>query len=183
MMNCPSCSQWSHLVEVISSGWLHRCPRCSRDIPRQIIRVPIKLERRGRVILCCVHNRTVMENVDIQLFAVGKPKGETYFKWWTWEPGLAPTRDLVTFTKMHNRAGKLDGWFQRYEESLLDEWESRKDFKEAFSRLLGYLKDGKTVAVACYCHPMKRGICHLSILRALIEDFGYEVEEAKLLEV
>jgi len=177
-INCPHCAEYGKFVEVHACGWLHRCLRCYRDIPRQVVRVPIKLEKRGKVILCCVHNRTIMEGVDVQLFAVGKPKGETYFKWWKWEPGLAPARDLVTFTKMHNRAGKLDGWFERYTESLLDEWESREDFTEAFARLLKYLKDGRTVAVSCYCHPLKRAVCHLSILRGLIEDFGYLVEEA-----
>jgi hypothetical protein len=142
------------------------------------------VEKKGRVILCCIHNRTVMEQVDVQLFAVGKPKGETYFRWWIHEPGLAPSRDLVTFTKMHNREkGKLGGWFERYTESLLDEWEVREDSKEAFVRLLRYLKDGKTVAIACYCHPLKRDICHLSILRQIIEDLGYECEEAPLVEL
>jgi len=181
--SCPHCIDWGHLVEVYSSGWLHRCLRCCKDIEVPIVRTPIKLERRGKVVLCCIHNRTVMENVDVQLLAVGKPKGQTYFQWWVHEPGLAPTRDLVTFTKEHNRKGKLNGWFERYEESLLAEWESRKDFTVAFKQLLAYLKEGKTVAIACYCHPLKRDICHLSILKGLIEDFGYAVDEAELLEV
>lgn len=125
-----------------------------------------------------------MEGVDIQLFAVGKPKGETYFKWWRHCPALAPTRDLVTFTKMHNREkGKINGWFERYTESLIDEWDNSAEFQREFKLLIKSLKEGKIVAIACYCHPMKRDICHLSILADLIRDFGYEVEEAELVEV
>lgn len=183
MKLCPYCLHYGHSVGVYQSGWLSRCIRCDRDVEETIERIPIKLERRGKVIMCCVHNRTVMEGVDVQLFAVGKPKGETYFRWWKHEPGLAPTRELITFTKMHNRAGKLDGWFERYTESLLAEWESRKDFKIAFRELLGYLKEDKVVAIACYCNPMKREVCHLSILADLIRDFEYEVVEAELTEV
>ena len=182
-VSCPHCINRGHLVEVYSSGWLHRCLRCDRDVPRQFKRTPIKLAKTGKLLICCVHNRTIMEGVDAQLLAVGKPKGETYFRWWKHEPGLAPTRDLITFTKEHNRSkGKLDGWFERYTESLLDEWESRQDFKIAFKNLIGLLRDGKTVAVACYCHPLKRGICHLSILKDLVEDFGFPVEEAPLID-
>lgn len=44
-ISCPYCIDWGHLVEVFSSGWLHRCPRCCRDIPRQVVRVPIKLKQ------------------------------------------------------------------------------------------------------------------------------------------
>ncbi|MMZ43656.1 hypothetical protein D1872_52210 [compost metagenome] len=179
-INCPRCAEYGHFVEVYSSGGLHRCLRCDRDWPKQYKRTPIIVPKKGKVLLCTVHYRTVMEGVDVQMLAVGKPKGITYFKWWQHEPGLAPSRELVTFTKMNNRKGKLEGWFERYTESLLDEWRERKDFTEAFTRLLNYLKQGKTVAISCYCHPLKRNVCHLSILRGLIEDFGYEVEEAPL---
>jgi hypothetical protein len=110
---------------------------------------------------------------------VGKPKGETYFKWWIHTPGLAPSRELVTFTKEHNRKGHLEGWFERYTESLLDEWMTRKDSIKAFKELIGYLKGGLTVAIACYCDHNKREFCHLSILRDIIEDMGYEVVEAE----
>ncbi|MNI73926.1 hypothetical protein D3C73_1299720 [compost metagenome] len=117
----------------------------------------------------------------MQLLAVGKPKGQTYFRWWTHEPGLAPSRDLITFTKMHNRKGHLDGWFERYTESLLEEWEARPDAIEAFTRLMKMLREGKTVAIACYCHPLKREECHLSVIRDLVEDLGFPVEEAPLM--
>jgi hypothetical protein len=182
-VNCPRCAEYGHFVEVAAIGWLHRCLRCNRDIPKQYVRTPIKLEKKGKVVLCCIHNRTVMEGVDVQLLAVGKPKGQTYFRWWAHEPGLAPSRDLVTFTKTHNRKGKLEGWFERYTESLLDEWETRQDSLIAFTKLIKMLKEGKTVAVACYCNPLKRPVCHLSILRQLVEDLGYEVEEAPLMDL
>jgi hypothetical protein len=183
-VNCPYCAEYDHFVEVYGTGWLHRCLRCNRDIPKQYKRTPIKLpKKKGKVILCTVHNRTKMEGVDVQLFAVGKPKGTTYMQWWTHEPGLAPSRDLVTFTKLHNRKGHLDGWFERYTESLLDEWETRQDSIQAFTRLLRMLKDGKTVAISCYCHPLKREVCHLSVLRSIVEDLGFEVEEDPLKEM
>lgn len=179
-VNCPHCAEYGKFVEVATCGWLHRCLRCNRDIPKYYKRTPIKI---GKVTMCCVSNRTVMEGIDVQLLAVGKPKGQTYFQWWEWEPGLAPTRDLVTFTKTHNRKGHLDGWFERYTESLIAEWEEREDFKVAFAKLLKLLKEGKKVAIACYCHPLKREVCHLSVLKGLIEEFGYEVVEAELVEV
>lgn len=179
-VNCPYCAEYDKFVEVYATGSLHRCLRCLRDIPRQVQKSPIKLEK-GKVVLCCVSNRTVMEGVDVQLLAVGKPKGQTYFQWWKHEPGLAPSRELVTFTKEHNRKGHLEGWFERYTEKLLDEWESREDSLDAFTRLIGLLNEGKVVAIACYCHPLKRDMCHLSVLRSILEDLGFEVEEAPLL--
>lgn len=181
---CPHCfTKKGYKVEIIVSGDISRCALCMRDLPepaRRIVRVPIKLERKGRVVLCCVHGRAgKVDWADHQIFAVGKPKGTTYFEWWEHDPGLAPTSDLVTFAKRHPHKGSKKDSFQFYMEQLLDEWSIRKDFTRSFSRLLNWLKAGKTVAVACYCDPGKRDICHLSILRGLIEDFEYEVTEAE----
>lgn len=137
-------------------------------------------EDTGKLIICTIHGRTVMEGVDIQLFCVGKPKGKTYFRWWTHKPSLAPSPSLVTFTKSHNRdKGHLVGWFERYTESLLQEWSTSDEFKKDFAQLIQWLREGKVVAVACYCDSHKRSECHLSILADLVRDFGFTVEEAK----
>lgn len=136
-------------------------------------------KRKGKVLLCTIHGRTTIDGVDIQLFAVGKPKGKTYMRWWIHDPGLAPSKELITFTKLNNRKGHKQGWFKRYTESLLNEWSIREDFSKSFSRLIKWLNEGKVVAIACYCAPQKRSQCHLSILKDLIEDFGYEVTEAE----
>jgi hypothetical protein len=181
-MNCPSCKKRGHNVEVINSGNLYRCLRCLKDTTEKEFKDSLSLKGRGKVLLCTIHGRTVVPEADIQLLAVGKPKGRTYFQWWEHKPGLAPTRELVTFTKEHNRKGRLDGWFERYTESLLEEWEERGDFFSQFSELINWLTEGKTVAIACYCDHHKRPVCHLSILRGLIEDFGFTVEEAEPIE-
>jgi hypothetical protein len=137
------------------------------------------VESKGKLITCTVHGRTTMEGVDVQLFCVGKPKGKTYYKWWTPKPALAPSPELVTFTKSHNRSkGHLPGWFERYTESLLEEWRNSEDFLKAFSQLIQWLREGKVVAVSCYCDPHKRSECHLSILADLVRDFGFTVQEA-----
>ena len=80
------------------------------------------ISQKGKLILATVHGRDGIPDADINLLAVGKPKGKFYFRWFKWEPGLAPSRELVTFTKLHNRKGRLEGWFERYTESLMDEW-------------------------------------------------------------
>ena len=176
MYLCPKCNS-----EVFVGTVIVRCLRCARDLEAKTLNVPLKLKGRGKVVICTIHNRTPdMEGIDKHLLAVGKPKGETYFNLgWEHYPGLAPSRDLVTFTKEHNRGGKLDGWFERYTESLLDEWATRKDAMEQFIQLRKWLDKGLNVAVACYCHPSKRDICHLSILREILESMEYEVREAR----
>ena len=113
------------------------------------------------------------EVADVQLFCVGKPKGTTYFKRWVHTPSLAPSKDLVTYTKMN----KKGDWFKTYTKSLIGEWENSTEFSQSFIRLLNLLSSGKTVAIACYCNPSKRSVCHLSILADLVKDFGFEVEE------
>ena len=180
-MKCQYCEAKGYPSEVFisSSGNLCRCLTCDRDVEVKIVRTPIKLEKKGKVVICTIHGRTILEGVDKQLFAVGKPKGRTYFEWWEHTPGLAPTRDLVTFTKEHNRKGRLEGWFESYEESLLDEWETSSDSMKSFTQLLKWLNKGLNVGIACYCAPEKRPVCHLSILRGLLEDLGYVVEEAE----
>lgn len=173
---CPYC----HHEEVFtsSSGKLTRCLICGKDVERKVERIPIKLSKKGKVVLATIHGRTKLEGVDKQLFAVGKPKGYTYFQWWEHTPGLAPSRALVTFTKEHNRKGRLEGWFDRYTESLLEEWDTRDDAIESFIQLIKWLNKGLNVGIACYCAPEKRPFCHLSVLRGILEDMGYEVEEA-----
>ncbi len=67
---------------------------------------------KGKVMICSIHNRKSV-GADVHLFAVGKPKGTFYFDWWDHTPGLAPSRDLVTFTKEYNRSkGRREGWFK-----------------------------------------------------------------------
>jgi hypothetical protein len=165
-------------AEIYTSSLFNRCLRCTRDVEVKTSVPSSSFKRKGKVILATIHGRTEIEGADIHLFAVGKPKGETYFKWWKHTPGLAPTRELVTFTKEHNRKGRLEGWFDRYTESLLDEWMTREDSIKAFKHLRAYLDADLTVAIACYCDIAKREFCHLSILRDLLEDMGYLVEEA-----
>lgn len=165
-------------AEIYTSSLFNRCIRCGRDVEVTTSVPSSSFKGKGKIILATIHGRTELEGADIHLFAVGKPKGETYFKWWKHTPGLAPTRELVTFTKEHSRKGKLEGWFERYTESLLEEWMTRKDSMQAFKALRAYLDAGLNVAVACYCDHNKREFCHLSILRDLMEDMGYEVEEA-----
>lgn len=128
----------------------------------------------GKLITCSIHGRSKDNVADIQLFCVGKPLGKTYFKRWVHVPSLAPSKDLVTYTK---RCKKNGDWFIHYTDSLLDEWSSSEDFTHAFSQLIRWLSEGKTVAVACYCNSRKRQVCHLSILGDLVKDFGFEVEE------
>lgn len=140
---------------------------------------PSSFNQKGKLILATIHGRDNIPDADVNLLAVGKPKGTFYFKFFRHEPGLAPTRDLVTFTKMHNRKGRLDGWFERYTESLLDEWLTRDDSKQALVQLRKWLDSGLNVGVSCYCAPEKRPVCHLSVLRGLMEDMGYEVVEAE----
>lgn len=135
--------------------------------------------QKGKLILATIHGRDSIPDADIQLLAVGKPKGYFYFKFFKHDPGLAPSRELVTFTKLHNRKGRLDGWFERYTESLLDEWLIRGDSMASLVRLRKWLDSGKNVGVACYCAPEKRPVCHLSVLRTLMEDMGYTVVEAE----
>lgn len=165
-------------AETYTSSLFNRCTRCGRDVEVTTSVPSSSFKGKGKVILATIHGRTNIKGADIHLFAVGKPKGTTYFNWWVHTPGLAPSRELVTFTKEHNRKGRLEGWFERYTESLLDEWTTREDSMKAFKELVGYLKGGLTVAIACYCDVAKREFCHLSILRDIIEDMGYEVEEA-----
>lgn len=176
---CPYCTVGE--VFTSSNNVLHRCLVCCKDVERKVVRVPIKLNQKGKVVLCTIHSRTPdMEGIDKHLFAVGKPKGNTYFNLgWQHYPGLAPTRALVTFTKEHNRKGRLEGWFERYTESLLEEWGTREDSIESFIQLLKWLNKGTNVAISCYCDSVKRPVCHLSILRKLLEDLGYIVEEAE----
>lgn len=128
---------------------------------------------KGKLLTCSIHGRMNDNVADVQLFCVGKPKGTTYFKRWVHTPSLAPSKDLVTYTKMHKRGD----WFKNYTENLIDEWQNSQEFLESFSRLISLLSEGKTVAVACYCHTHKRSVCHLSILADLVKDFGFEVEE------
>lgn len=137
------------------------------------------LPQKGKLILATVHDRDGIPDAEVSLLAVGKPKGTFYFKYFKWEPGLAPSKELVTFTKTNNRKGRLDGWFERYTESLLDEWSVRGDSKESLVYVRKLLDSGKNVGVACYCAPEKRAICHLSVLRELMELLGYEVVEAE----
>lgn len=183
MKLCPYCKDKGYHGEVFisSSGSLCRCLNCERDLDRRELLSPaIKSKEEGKVILCTVHGRKPLEEADINLLAVGKPKGKTYFSLgWEHDPGLAPSRDLVTFTKLHNRKGKLEGWFDRYSEKLIDEWLIRGDSISSFSRLIKYLKEGKTVAISCYCDSVKREFCHLSVLSDIIEDLGFTVEEAE----
>lgn len=178
-MICPHCEQKGYQAEIISVGSLNRCIRCVRDVRREVSRTPIKLEQKGKVLICTVHGRTNVPGADRLVLAVGKPKGQTYFQWWEWVPALAPSRDLVTYTKEHNRKGRLPGWFERYTEHLLDEWYSSKEFLNEFSSLVEDLKLGKVIAVSCYCDHRKREFCHLSVLADLIRDLGYQVEEAE----
>lgn len=179
VLSCPNCTAKGYQTDIISVGSLHRCSKCTRDIEGKRTDSEVDLETRGKgkVFICTIHGRTTVEGVSKQLFAVGKPKGYTYMEWWDWEPGLAPSRDLVTFTKLNNRKGKKEGWFERYTESLLDEWMEREDSQIAFRKLMKTLDSGNNVAIACYCAKEKRPICHLSILRDILEDLGYEVEE------
>ncbi len=179
---CPECLRRGHTAEVFIGRELCRCLRCHRDVEpvEETISSPSpSFKGKGRMVICTIHGRKPLEEADVNLLAVGKPKGESYFGLgWTHDPGLAPSRDLVTFTKEHNRKGHKDGWFDRYTERLLEEWSVRKDAKKSLGRLLKWLKEGKTVAVSCYCDPHKREFCHLSILRDIVEDMGFEVEEA-----
>lgn len=178
MENCPNCK--APKLFTSSNGKLTRCTNCGKDVERKVSPSSINSLKKGKVILCTVHGRTTMEGVDAQLLAVGKPKGRTYYQWWEHTPGLAPSRELITHTKEHNHSkGRLDGWFERYTESLLDEWVNRGDSQHALVELLKKLNKGLNVAVSCYCHPEKRPVCHLTILRELLEDMGYVVEEAE----
>ena len=166
-------------AEVFSCKLFTRCLRCSRETETISVSPPSFKAERGKVILATVHGRTEIPNADVQLLAVGKPKGTSYFRFFKHEPGLAPSWDLVTFTKEHNRKGRLDGWFERYTESLIEEWLTREDSLEAFKMLRKNLNSGLNVGVACYCHHKKRDVCHLSILRDIMESMGYEVLEAE----
>jgi uncharacterized protein YeaO (DUF488 family) len=178
---CPECLKKGYQAEIFSAGSLYRCIRCSKDIEkRKVDPEPVKLGKKGKIMLCTIHGRTVMEGIDKQLFAVGKPKGKTYFRWWKWDPGLAPSRELVTFTKDYiRRKGHKEGWFERYTERLLDEWAIREDTMQSFVRLRKWLDSGLNVAIACYCAPEKRPQCHLSILGDVLTSMGYTVEEAE----
>ena len=128
----------------------------------------------GKLLTCSIHGRSKDTVADVQLFCVGKPMGTTYFKRWIHTPSLAPSKELVTYTK---RSGHKANWFNNYTTNLLDEWNNSSEFKSAFKQLLTWLGEGKTVAVACYCNTRKRQVCHLSILGDLVKDFGFEVEE------
>jgi hypothetical protein len=182
MQVCPKCLEKGHKAEIFLATNMSRCLRCAGNVVGVEVKTPPprpSFKRKGKMVICTIHGRKPLEEADINLLAVGKPKGYTYFDLgWKHEPGLAPSRELVTFTKEHNRKGHKDGWFERYTESLLDEWTTREDAKKALGRLVKWLKEGKTVAVACYCDSVKREFCHLSILRDIIEDMGFYVEEA-----
>lgn len=128
---------------------------------------------RGKLLTCSIHGRSRDRIADVQLFCVGKPKGTTYFKRWIHTPSLAPSKDLVTYTKRT----KHTDWFGNYTQNLINEWSNSEDFTHFFSQVIKWLSEGKTVAVACYCNTNKRQVCHLSILADLIKDFGFEVEE------
>lgn len=166
-------------AEVFISSLFNRCIRCGKDVEVKTSAPSSSFNQRGKVILATIHGRTSIPEADKLFLAVGKPKGDTYFKWFTHDPGLAPSRDLVTFTKEHNRKGKLEGWFERYTESLLDEWFTREDSMKSFIRLRKWLDAGLNVGVACYCDHHKREFCHLTILREVMESMGYIVEEAE----
>uniref|UniRef100_A0AAU8BCF3 DUF488 domain-containing protein n=1 Tax=Bacillus phage Adastra TaxID=3143958 RepID=A0AAU8BCF3_9CAUD len=178
-MLCPYCKSKGRESEVIQTPIFNRCYRCLADLPTEkLLKGEVSLKGKGKVMICSIHNRKSVEGADIHLFAVGKPKGTFYFDWWDHTPGLAPSRELVTFTKEYNRTkGRKEGWFERYTERLLDEWSERKDFMKAMKKLRKNLDSGKNVAIACYCPKYKRDVCHLSILGELLEDMGYIVEE------
>lgn len=176
MNKCPHCTYPT--VFISSRELIIRCTNCGKDVEKSSLS-SINSLKKGKLIICTIHGRTTMEGVDEQLLAVGKPKGTTYFKWWKHVPALAPSRELVTFTKEHNRKGHLEGWFERYVESLMDEWLTREDSIQALSGLVKSLNSGKVIAVSCYCDTAKREQCHLGVLRDLIQDLGFEVEEAE----
>lgn len=137
--------------------------------------------KKGKVFLCTIDNRSyVLPDIDKQLFAVGKPKGKTYFQYWQHAPGLAPSPALVTSTNITRRThGDYTDWFTTYREELLKEWYNRRDFLRAYSELINDLDNGKNIAIACYCPPQRRLLCHLSILQELLIDMGYKVLELK----
>ncbi|WIT26241.1 hypothetical protein [Bacillus phage SPO1L3] len=181
-MLCPYCMSKGRESEVFQAPLFNRCYRCFADLPTEkLLKKEVSLnDGKGKVMICSIHNRKSVEGADVHLFAVGKPKGTFYFDWWDHTPGLAPSRDLVTFTKEYNRSkGRREGWFERYTERLLDEWSERKDFRVAMKKLRKDLDSGKNVAIACYCPKYKRDVCHLSILGELLEDLGYKVEEVE----
>lgn len=180
----PECPYCHHPTVFISSSEnLIRCTTCDKDVEKSLL-PSVSLPKKGKVIICTVHGRKPLEEADVNLLAVGKPKGQTYFNLgWEHEPGLAPSRELVTFTKHNNHSkGRLDGWFERYTESLLDEWEIRGDSISALSKVVKAVKSNKVVAISCYCAPGKRDICHLSVLKDILEDLGCSVEEAEQIE-
>lgn len=135
---------------------------------------------KGKVVLCTIDYRKSLEGTSHSWLAVGKPRGDYYFQWWEWKPGLAPSSNLVTETRsFNNMKGIREGWFERYTQKLIEEWFSRQDFHVSYSNLIKILDSGENVAVACYCAPSKREFCHLSILRKVLEESGYQVEEAE----
>ena len=79
---CPECLKKGYKAEILSAGSPYRCARCSKNIEkRKVDPKSVKLDKKGKVILCTIHGRTPnIEGVDKYLFAVGKPKGETYFR-------------------------------------------------------------------------------------------------------
>lgn len=178
---CPYCKSKGKESEVYQTPIFNRCARCLADISdERLISRKENRDQKGKVLLCTIHNRKEVKGADVHLFAVGKPKGTFYFQWWEHTPGLAPSKELVTFTKSYNRTrGVRDDWFERYTDYLLAEWSASKKFMKAMKRLRSDLDSGKNVAIACYCPKHKREVCHLSILRELLEDMGYTVEEVK----
>lgn len=127
------------------------------------------------MITCTVTNRFSNDLAPIQLLCVGKPKGKTYFRWWKHTPSLAPSAELVTYT-VRNKRGN---WWEFYTEKLITEWESSKSFKSSIKMVMSYLDEGLDVAVACYCLPLGRERCHLSMLASIFQDLGYECIEAE----
>lgn len=129
--------------------------------------------KRGKIYTCSIHGRAKDNIADVQLFCVGKPKGTTYFDNWIHTPSLAPSKELVTYTKRKARGE----WFKNYTINLLSEWSNSTEFIQSFNQILEWISEGKTIALACYCNHKKRQVCHLSILADLLKDLGFEVEE------
>lgn len=131
----------------------------------------------GKIITCTIRELDKVK-ADIRLLITRKGAQS---KNWIWVPELAPSKILFGLSRQWKEQGLWPQLWPSYETIFKEEM--FRDGRDVYiKRVISHLKDGKTLAMGCYCprtpaymHEGKLA-CHRRILAEYFAASGYEVE-------